>query len=139
MILFIFIFIFSIIILIKSIHILNTLNNIREPFLDYAGGNIEFFYSKNCSLCPIAKQKLLKRLDKNTTFTERNLTRVIKERTECINEKCITIKYEDYENESDGKRAESLSIHWTNVPVVVIHSSSIIIIMYINSSNINKL
>ena len=131
------VFIFSIIMLIKSIHIISILNNnIKEHFGD---GALEFFYTKDCSLCPLAKQKLLKRLDKNTSFIERNLTRIKKKRQIQRNGKTEEEEYEDYENESDGKRAESFGIHWKNVPVTVIQASSVITIMYLNSSTIDRL
>ena len=137
------VFIFSILMLIKSIHILNTLNNIKEPFDDFrgGGGSIEFFFTKNCSLCPLAKQKILKNLGKGTSFIERDLSRIMKKKEECdcTGKNCHTIEYEDYEYESDGKRAESLSISWTSVPVAVIQASSVTSIMYLTSDIINKL
>ena len=80
-------------------------------------------------------------MGQNVGFTDRNLTRIKKKKTECSGSPsvCVEIEYEDYENESDGKRAESLSIHWSSVPVAVISASNIIVIMYLTADNINRL
>ncbi len=135
---FAFVFLLSFIKLFSSIKALQNINDIKEHFVS---GSVEFFYTKDCGLCPIAREKLLKRMGKNVGLSDRNLTRIKKKRTVCGGSPsvCIEEEYEDYENEADGKRAESLSIHWTSVPVAVISASNIIVIMYLTHDNINRL
>ncbi len=132
----IYLFLFMILGFILSI--VKIYNTKIEHFIEARGGHVEFFYKRECGLCPKAREKILKRLDKRTSFSDRNITRVMCKKQICSpHGECYDYTYEDWEVCEDGKRAESLSI--SHVPTVVITGGNAIVILTLTEEQVNKM